>query len=152
MCGVLLRAWKALDEWIDRGAGGPGQCRRLLVGRQRLPQDYLNAALSVFRDGNDSDHQTALRLKKKLAEDFREQLTVGVPTNEDEARLRRLAAQIRAKKVVVKLFLRQHEQITNSEYRRLNRVDVMVAKDMMKITYDSQRGRGAAHSVQPYVH
>lgn len=78
-----LRGWKALDEWIDRWAGGPGQCCRLLVGRQRLPQDYLNAALSVFRDGNDIDNQTAIRLKKKLAEDFRGQLVVGVPTNED---------------------------------------------------------------------
>ncbi len=52
------------------------------------------------------DNQTALRLKKKLAEEFRDQLTVGMPTNEDEAGLRRLAAQIKAKKVVVKLFLR----------------------------------------------
>ena len=97
-----LRGWKALDEWIDRWSGGPGHCCRLLVGMQRLPQDYLNAALRVFRDGNDIDNQTALRLKKKLAEDFRQQLMVGVPTNEDEAGLRRLAAQIRAKKVVVK--------------------------------------------------
>ncbi len=54
----------------------------------------------------DMDNQTAIRMKRKLAEDFRTQLTVGVPTNEDEAGLRRLAAQIKAKKVVVKLYLR----------------------------------------------
>jgi hypothetical protein len=101
-----LRGWKTIDEYIDRWSGSPGHCCRLLVGMQRLPQDHLHAALGVFRDGNDIDNQTALRLKKKLAEDFREQLMVGVPTNEDEAGLRRLAAQIRAKKVVVKLFLR----------------------------------------------
>src|ERR671914_229100 len=49
---------------------------------------------------------TAIRLKKKLAEDFRDQLMVGTPTNEDKAGLRRLAAQIEAHKVIVKLFLR----------------------------------------------
>src|SRR5712692_10050767 len=101
-----LRGWKTIDEYIDRWSGSPGHCCRLLVGMQRLPQDDLSAALSVFRDGGDIDNQTALRLKKKLAEDFRDQLMVGVPTNEDEIGLRRLAAQLRAKKVVVKLFLR----------------------------------------------
>src|SRR5205807_2478126 len=55
---------------------------------------------------NGMDNQTALRLKKRLAEDFRDQLASGVPTNADEAGLRRLAAQIRAGKVVVKLYLR----------------------------------------------
>jgi hypothetical protein len=33
-------------------------------------------------------------------------LTIGAPTNEDEAGLRRLARQIRKRQVVVKLFLR----------------------------------------------
>lgn len=69
-----LRGWKAIDEYIDCWTGGLGQCCRLLVGMQRLPQEDLSAALSVFRDGNDSDNQTAIRLKKKLAEDFRQLL------------------------------------------------------------------------------
>lgn len=101
-----LRGWKKIDKWIGRWVGGPGQCCRLLVGMQRLPQDELYAALGGLQSHNGIDTQTALRLKKKLAEDFRAQLMVGVPTNEDEAGLRRLAAQIRAKKVIVKLFLR----------------------------------------------
>jgi hypothetical protein len=73
---------------------------------QRLPQEDLRAALSLTRFDSSIDNQAALRLKKKLAEDFRDQLAVGIPTNDDEAGLRRLAAQIKAKQVVVKLFLR----------------------------------------------
>ncbi|MBK9943103.1 MAG: NgoFVII family restriction endonuclease [Kouleothrix sp.] len=101
-----LRGWKQIDSLIDRWAGGPEHCCRLLVGMQRLPKDELRDALSLSTREGGIDNQTALRLKRKLAEEFREQLTVGVPTDADEAGLRRLAAQIRTKKVVVKLFLK----------------------------------------------
>lgn len=101
-----LRGWKQIDSFVDRWPGGPSQCCRLLVGMQRLPEEELRAALSLAKGDGAIDNQSAARLKKKLAEEFREQLTVGVPTNADEAGLRRLAAQITAKKVVVKLFLR----------------------------------------------
>lgn len=101
-----LRGWKKIDEFVEQWAGGEGNCCRLLVGMQRLPQDILQDALSVIKSHDAIDNQTAIRLKKQLAEEFRDQLTVGMPTNEDEAGLRRLAAQIRSKKVVVKLFLR----------------------------------------------
>jgi superfamily II DNA or RNA helicase len=101
-----LRGWKQLDQRIERWAGGAGQCCRLLVGMQRLPGEELRTALGLNQREEEIDNQTALRLKKRLAEEFREQLTFGTPTNEDEVCLRRLAAQIKAKKVVVKLFLR----------------------------------------------
>jgi superfamily II DNA or RNA helicase len=101
-----LRGWKQLDSYIEKWSGGEGHCCRLLVGMQRLPQEELRTAMSFTKHGGEIDNQTALRLKKKLAEEFRDQLTVGVPTNEDEAGLRRLAAQIRSNKVIVRLFLR----------------------------------------------
>lgn len=101
-----LRGWKQLDSYIESWSGGEGNCCRLLVGMQRLPQDELIFALSLIKSDKGIDNQTALRIKKKLAEEFREQLTYGIPTNEDEAGLRRLARQIKAKKVIVKLFLR----------------------------------------------
>lgn len=101
-----LRGWKQIDSYVEQWAGGEGRCCRLLVGMQKLPQEELATALSITQRDGEIDNQTALRIKKKLAEEFRNQLTIGIPTNEDEAGLRRLAAQIRAKKVVVKLFLR----------------------------------------------
>src|SRR3990170_4664894 len=102
-----LRGWKAIDDLVERWSGSGGNQCRLLVGMQRMPQEELRAALSVVTQGQDQlDNQTALRLRKKLAEDFRNQLTFGVPTNADEAGLRHLVGQLKAGKVVVKLFLR----------------------------------------------
>jgi superfamily II DNA or RNA helicase len=101
-----LRGWKELDSYIEKWSGGADNCCRLLVGMQRLPQEDLRTAMSLVKGNAGIDNQTALRLKKALAEEFRDQLTIGVPTNDDEAGLRRLAAQIRAKKVIAKLFLR----------------------------------------------
>jgi superfamily II DNA or RNA helicase len=101
-----LRGWRKIDSYVDRWAGGDDHCCRLLVGMQQMPQDQLRTMMSLIKGDEQIDNATALVLKKRLAEDFREQLTVGIPTNEDEAGLRRLAAQITAKKLVVKLFLR----------------------------------------------
>ncbi len=101
-----LRGWKALDDCIERWQGGEGHCCRLLVGMQRMPQEEINALLGLMKADDQIDQATVLRLKKELVEKFKEQLTVGAPTNEDEAGLRRLAAQIKAKKAIVKLFLR----------------------------------------------
>jgi superfamily II DNA or RNA helicase len=101
-----MRGWKQLDRFVERWPGGDGKCCRLLVGMQRLPAEELRSALTHTKADEEVDNQTALRLKKRLAEEFREQLAYGAPTNEDEACLRRLASQIKAKKVVVKLFLR----------------------------------------------
>jgi superfamily II DNA or RNA helicase len=101
-----LRGWKQIACNVERWPGGEGSCCRLLIGMQRLPQDELRDALSLVHPSTDLDLQTAARLKKRMAEDFRDQLTYGAPTNEDEQGLRRLAAQIRSRKVAVKLFLR----------------------------------------------
>lgn len=101
-----LRGWKQIDSYVEQWGGGEGNRCRLLVGMQRPPQDELSELYALVKQDTGIDNQTALRLKKKLAEDFRDQLTKGVPTNEDEAGLRRLASQIKAGKVVVKLFLR----------------------------------------------
>lgn len=101
-----LRGWQRLDARIEPWNGGEGAQCRLLVGMQKAPEEELRALLSVHGEDGLLDNQAALRLRKKLAEDFRTQLTIGVPTAADEAALQRLARQIRDDKLVVKLFLR----------------------------------------------
>jgi superfamily II DNA or RNA helicase len=101
-----LRGWRELAPLVEPWPGGSGHACRLLVGMQRLPEDELRTSLSLTDDAVMMDNQTAIRLKKKLAEEFRRQLVIGAPSNQDEAALRRLAAQIRARKLTVKLFLR----------------------------------------------
>ncbi len=101
-----LRGWKQVDNLVEQWRGGEGNCCRLLVGMQQMPKDQLRSALSLLHSEDAIDQSTAIVLKKKLAQEFRDQLTIGVPTNEDEAGLRRLASQLESGKLVVKLFLR----------------------------------------------
>lgn len=101
-----LRGWKALVPHIERWTGGAGHCCRLLVGMQRMPQEEIQALLGLMKEGEQIDQAMAIRSKREIVGKFREQLTVGAPTNEDEAGLRRLAAQIKSEKVAIKLFLR----------------------------------------------
>jgi superfamily II DNA or RNA helicase len=101
-----LRGWKHLDRYIEAWPGGDGHCCRLIIGMQTTPQEELREAFSLLSFEEGIDNPTAVRLKRRLAEEFRRQLMLGAPTNEDEEGLRRLAQQLKAQKVVVKLHLR----------------------------------------------
>jgi hypothetical protein len=103
-----LRGWRAIADDIDAWAGEDGataRCR-VLVGMQGRPEDELRSHLTQFGEPPLLDNATAIRLRKQLALTFREQLTLGAPTNRDEAALRQLARQLRSGKVAVKLYLR----------------------------------------------
>ena len=100
-----LRGWKAIAPQIEAWRGGEAECCRMLVGMHRLPEEELRLAMRIGKHDDGIDNQTALRLKRDLAEKFREQLTIGYPTREDEDGLRHLAHQLRDEKVKVKLFL-----------------------------------------------
>ncbi len=100
-----LRGWGGLAPYVDDWGAGDGPCR-VLIGMQRLPHDELRDALSLLDRPAGIDNNTANGLRVQLAKQLRQQLTIGAPTNAGEQTLRQLAAQLRAKKVVVKLFLR----------------------------------------------
>jgi superfamily II DNA or RNA helicase len=103
-----LRGWKHLDSSIEAWQGGENSCCRLLVGMQKAPEKELREALAILKDTGGVDNATAMRLKKELALEFRNQLMVGIPTTEDERGLRRLAAQIKANKLQVKLYVKHN--------------------------------------------
>lgn len=85
-----LRGWRQVGNLVEGWQGGDGHCCRLLVGMQQMPQDQLRSAMTLLHGEQEIDTATAIVLKRKLAQDFRDQLMVGIPTNEDEAGLRRL--------------------------------------------------------------
>ena len=53
------------------------------------------------------DSEDVLEAKRKIAEDFRNQLLIGLPTNADQNTLRHLTRQLKEGKVCVKLYLRE---------------------------------------------
>jgi hypothetical protein len=74
-----LRGWSQLAPHADKWAGGPGHCCRLLVGMHVSPTEELRQALRG--SGEDGlDNQTAKREMRRIAEEFRQQLTFGVPS------------------------------------------------------------------------
>jgi len=100
-----LRGWKQVADKIEKWNGGENNSCRLLVGMQNLGKDTLKEYFSTT-ETNSIDNQEAIKIKKRLAQEFKDQLTIGIPTEADEVGLRKLAKQIKEKKVFVKLFFR----------------------------------------------
>jgi len=108
-----LRGWTQLYEQVDQLSGDylPEECDdenqyfcRILIGMQRQPMEVLEEHFS--RGDNDViDNARVIDYKKKLAEELREQLTIGTPNNSDEIALRKLFTQLKSGKVKVKLHL-----------------------------------------------
>jgi superfamily II DNA or RNA helicase len=100
-----LRGWQHLDGLMENWRGGEQGVCRLLIGMTERPEDELRKLLSL-RGEQEIDQATVVRLKQRMAQEFRRQLVLGVPTNADQQGLRRLSEQLKAKRLVVKLFLR----------------------------------------------
>jgi phosphatidylserine/phosphatidylglycerophosphate/cardiolipin synthase-like enzyme len=100
-----LRGWQAIDDLIRDWDPASGQVCRVLVGMQRPPHEEIRELYRAVSDGPSLDNAGAARLKMQFATHLREQITMGIPSGKDEAALRRFAHQLRAKQVVVKLFL-----------------------------------------------
>jgi superfamily II DNA or RNA helicase len=101
-----LRGWRTIDQYVEAWPGGEGRCCRLIVGMQAAPNEQLRQVYRLSEEEAGIDRETAVKLKRQTAEDFRKQLMLGAPSNDDEAGLRRLVRQLKEQKLVVKLYLR----------------------------------------------
>ena len=112
-----LRGWKNVASDIEGLPGGDvpekngrglmvpvRRTCRLLVGMLRPPSEIIAEMHGL--ESQPVDSETVKRWKRRVAADFRRQLTLGVPTMEDEATLKLLRSQLAAGKVCVKLHLR----------------------------------------------
>ncbi|MFI3189807.1 NgoFVII family restriction endonuclease [Crenothrix sp. D3] len=99
-----LRGWNNVAHYIDDFSGGENAQCRLIIGMQPTPQQLIKSHYSKIKT-HSIDNQTAKRLQRQLAEEFRTQLTLGYPTNTDEATLKQLAEQLKAEKLTIKLFV-----------------------------------------------
>ena len=99
-----LRGWNSFENHVDKFLGGEDAQCRLIIGMHATPQQLIKTHYSKVKSES-IDNQTEIRLKRELAQEFRTQLTLGYPSNADEKTLKKLADQLRAEKLVIKLFV-----------------------------------------------
>lgn len=108
-----LRGWDKVVEHVEQlegdfvfeGRANKHRTCRLLVGMHQPPAELVRMLYS----NNDytPDSELVQKIKRRIAQDFRSQLLLGIPTKHDEWTLRRLSAQLKSRKVVVKLSVKE---------------------------------------------
>lgn len=108
-----LRGWNQLADLVDTLPGDQVfeealdaevfRCCRLLVGMHKAPDDLLR---DFFQEPGMLDSKKATELRRRMAHEFRRQLTIGYPTERDEQFLKKLSRQIREKRLAIKLYLK----------------------------------------------
>ena len=100
-----LRGWNLIVEQVDKLPGGyvyeddKRKIRycRLLIGMHRPDEDLIRGLYS--RQETMPDAEYVQRCKRQIAQDFRNQLLLGLPSAADEKTLRRLSVQLKEGKV-----------------------------------------------------
>src|SRR6266853_5409366 len=67
-----LRGWRQIDNLIECYEGGEKSRCRVMVGMQKLPQEELRAGLSLAGEALGLDGSTVKRLRRELAEQFKQ--------------------------------------------------------------------------------
>ncbi len=139
-----LSGWKVVADKIENLPGSivlenedeVHRVCRLLVGMHKMPLDIIREHLSKRPDDLDMQQGDIPLLKKKLALQFKEQLTTGTPNNANENALRKLSRQMKDNKVVVKLHLRHylHAKLYLCYLKERNRVEGFVGSSNLTLS------------------
>ena len=110
-----LRGWNLICDQVDTLDGDfidedfqttpVHRTCRLLIGMHQPDDELLHWLYS--NEEHMPDDKFVRTQKLNIAKNFRRQLLIGLPTKRDEWTLRRLSAQMKAGKVVVKLYVRE---------------------------------------------
>lgn len=108
-----LRGWDKVVEQVERlegdsvfeGRANEHRTCRLLIGMHQPPTELVRMLYS--NEDNTPDAELVQKIKRRIAQDFRDQLLIGISTKHDEWSLRRLSAQLKSRKVIVKLSVKE---------------------------------------------
>ncbi len=144
-----LRGWKQLADNIDQLSGDSvienereqHRVCRLLVGMQKMPLELIKEGYGI-RHREEIDSAEAVKLKKQMAQEFKDQLTYGIQTNEDELGLRKLCLQLKSGKVLVKLHLRHtlHAKLYLCYLNDRNKVEGFIGSSNLTLSGLAKQG------------
>ncbi|MFA5228685.1 MAG: helicase-related protein [Candidatus Paceibacterota bacterium] len=146
-----LRGWELVVDEIDRLDGdfvyekdeNIHRVCRLLIGMQRpgleLIKRYIDSQANSLPDSDE-----VKLCKRQIADDFRKQLIIGKQTNRDEFNLRRLSAQLKGKRVCIKLYLKEplHAKLYLAHRPDDNFNKIQAIMGSSNLTYGGLNGQG----------
>lgn len=107
-----LRGWDLImnqidtlqGEPVDEGYERPMRYCRLLIGMLQPPKDLIARFYGVSSGDDIVDNKRKEACRILMAQDFRKQLLIGLPTKRDKFTLQRLLQQLKDGKVCIKLY------------------------------------------------
>lgn len=146
-----LRGWDLVVNEIDSLEGdfiyekdeNVYRTCRLLIGMHRPPIEIVKRLYSSQQNMLPDTEEVKL-CKKQIADDFRKQLIVGRQTAQDEHNLRRLSAQLKAKKVCIKLYLKEplHAKLYIAHRPEDSFNSIQAIMGSSNLTYSGLNGQG----------
>ena len=145
-----LRGWGPVAPLIDQldgetiveGEQSVHRWCRLLVGMNRPPEQLIKELYDQKQHLIDSDY--AKRCRRRMAEQFRRQLELGIPDKGSEEALQTLLRQLKEGRVCVKLHLRTplHAKLYLAHRPNDNFNKVQSIMGSSNLTYNGLKGQG----------